>query len=140
MIWRADGCLLLARRPAGSHLAGKWEFPGGKCHDGESLEACIRREIREELGLEVQADERLATIEHVYPEKTVRLHFMACELRNGAAICHHDGQDSGWFRVEQLAGLDLAGADRQFADHLPAFELPALLTTEDTENGRTGEH
>ena len=69
---------LLATRPDGTHLAGHWEFPGGKMHAGETLAACIIRELEEELGVTVAEPVEIAVIEHAYPEKRIRLHFMRC--------------------------------------------------------------
>ncbi|OPZ25198.1 MAG: CTP pyrophosphohydrolase [Lentisphaerae bacterium ADurb.BinA184] len=111
-----DGRYLLGRRPAGSHLAGKWEFPGGKMHPGESREACILRELAEELGLEASRPRLLVTIEHAYPEKTVRLHFLRCQVAAGSAClpAEHDGV--GWFGLREAAALDLAPADRRFVE------------------------
>ena len=62
-----DGKLLLASRRPGSNLAGKWEFPGGKQRDGESLVDCIRRELLEELGLEITDALELFSLVHRYP-------------------------------------------------------------------------
>jgi 8-oxo-dGTP diphosphatase len=54
LIFRDDGALLIARRPPGGFMPGWWEFPGGKIEEGETPEACLAREIREELGVEVK--------------------------------------------------------------------------------------
>lgn len=77
------GKLLITQRPAGAHLAGCWEFPGGKREAGESFEECLRRELQEELGVEIQVISLLQEITHIYPEKTVRLRFFACRLLAG---------------------------------------------------------
>ncbi len=74
------GKLLLAQRLPGSHLAGLWEFPGGKRESGETFEACLVRELREELGVEVRPGERLLDLTHAYPTRTVRLVFLRCSL------------------------------------------------------------
>lgn len=75
IIWNADRSkLLIARRPEGTHVGGLWEFPGGKCEVGESVEAALRREIHEELGVEIEIIGRRPTIEHRYEHRTVRLH------------------------------------------------------------------
>ena len=111
-----DGQFLLASRPPGRHLEGKWEFPGGKVHDGETLEACICREISEELGLTIRDPVFLTTVEHRYQEKHVRLHFMVGVLTGEAEPICHDGQQAGWFSLARLTNLDLAPADRSFVD------------------------
>ncbi len=78
-----DGKLLLTQRYAGAHLGGLWEFPGGKRHPDETFEECLRRELREELGIEVEIHELVESVVHEYPEKTVLLKFFRCGwLRN----------------------------------------------------------
>src|SRR5438105_579613 len=72
------GKLLITQRYHDAHLGGLWEFPGGKREEGESFAKCLRRELNEELGIEVEIGELLETIEHVYPEKKVRLQFFRC--------------------------------------------------------------
>jgi 8-oxo-dGTP diphosphatase len=99
-------------------LAGCWEFPGGKCHAGETLAACIVREIEEELGVDVAAPEFLVTIDHTYPEKTIRLHFLRCRWPAAAAPHARDGQEFGWFSLPELRQLELAPADRRFVGWL----------------------
>jgi 8-oxo-dGTP diphosphatase len=79
----AGGRLLVQRRPRGSHLAGAWEFPGGKRRPGERGRACAERECREETGLEVAAGREIARVLHRYPDRTVALRFFACEVRGG---------------------------------------------------------
>ena len=72
--------LLVTRRLTGTHLSGLWEFPGGKCEAGESHEACLARELLEELGVRATVGRELLITEHAYPERTVRLHFRTCEI------------------------------------------------------------
>ena len=71
-----EGRYLIARRKAGVHLAGFWEFPGGKREAGETLEECLHRELREELNVRIHAPIPFQTVRHDYPEKTVELHFL----------------------------------------------------------------
>ncbi len=75
VIYQADGSYLLAQRPSGKVYAGYWEFPGGKVEPGESLDAAIKREIGEELGIEIHAAYPWITRTHVYEHASVRLHF-----------------------------------------------------------------
>ena len=75
--------LLIAQRPPGVHLEGLWEFPGGKREPGETYEACLLREIREELGCEVLVGSMLHESEHAYPEKCVRIRFFQCQVVSG---------------------------------------------------------
>ncbi len=78
-----DGSYLITRRPEGTHLEGCWEFPGGKRHPDETLEGCLAREIREEVGVEVAVGEKVMKVEHTYPEHSVRLHVFRCHLTAG---------------------------------------------------------
>jgi mutator protein MutT len=75
--------LLITQRLAGGHLAGLWEFPGGKVEPGETFERCLARELREELAIEAAVHELVEEILHSYPEKTVRLRFFRCSLLSG---------------------------------------------------------
>ena len=77
------GKLLIARRPEGKHMAGRWEFPGGKLERGESPEEAIEREIREELAVEIRAGRIYQAIAYSYPEKDVLLLFYAAALVSG---------------------------------------------------------
>ncbi len=76
-----DGKLLITQRPADAHLGGLWEFPGGKREPNETLPQCLVRELREELGIEVEVGASLESITHAYPEKTVRLQFFICRWK-----------------------------------------------------------
>jgi 8-oxo-dGTP diphosphatase len=75
VIFRADGRFLLAQRPPGKVYAGYWEFPGGKIEDGETAESALRRELREELGIEVRRAYPWITRDYDYPHAAVRLRF-----------------------------------------------------------------
>jgi 8-oxo-dGTP diphosphatase len=74
-----DGKLLIAQRHADAHLGGFWEFPGGKREPDETFEACLNRELREELGIEVSVGELIESLTHAYPDKTVHLKFYRCQ-------------------------------------------------------------
>jgi 8-oxo-dGTP diphosphatase len=80
---RRNGQLLLTRRMQGAHLAGYWEFPGGKVEDGEAPEQALVRECREECGIEVAVDDIVDVAFHRYPTKDVLLLFYACRLVAG---------------------------------------------------------
>ena len=85
LIW-SDGKVLCARRKAdAAHLPDIWEFPGGKCGEGEALEDCVRREVREEIGIEVRVTGRRATITHDYAVRIVTLHPFDCHIVGGEA-------------------------------------------------------
>lgn len=111
------GKLLLTQRPPGGHLAGLWEFPGGKREAGESFEDCLRRELREELGIEVEVGERLERLTHTYPERTVHLEFFRCRWlrREPQAIgC----ADLAWITRDQLMSYEFPAADARLLEKL----------------------
>src|SRR5438046_5092662 len=74
-----DGKLLITQRYPEAHLGGLWEFPGGKREPNESFPECLKRELAEELGIEVQPGEFVERISHAYPEKRVLLEFYRCK-------------------------------------------------------------
>lgn len=82
LVWR-DGRLLITRRLASVHLGGFWELPGGKCEPGEMPEACVVREVWEELGIRIRVRQRRPVVEHVYRERSVRLHPFDCDYLDG---------------------------------------------------------
>jgi mutator protein MutT len=119
-----DGHLLVTRRLKGTHLEGCWEFPGGKCDAGESLEACLVRELREELAVDAVVGDRILTTSHQYPERRVELHFFHCELRGDPVP--QMNQEMQWVSRDALATLKLPPADD---------ELVALLAGKVTDAG-----
>jgi 8-oxo-dGTP diphosphatase len=104
-----DGRFLLTRRLKGTHLAGTWEFPGGKCEPDEKPQECLRRELIEELAVDAQIGSRLLVTRHAYPERTVELHFFAAAL-SGEPVPQL-GQEMRWVLREELGSLDLPDAD-----------------------------
>jgi mutator protein MutT len=82
LLWK-DGKLLITKRPQGSHLAGFWEFPGGKQEPKESLEGCLEREIKEELGIAVKVQRHLLQVDHEYENKSISLHLFHCSIISG---------------------------------------------------------
>ena len=107
---REGGRYLITQRTQGSHLAGLWEFPGGKQKPGESLKECLKRELREELGVEVEVVEKLDTITWSYPEQTVVLHFFLCRLAGGE-LSSREGQALAWVAPEELSHYPSPPAD-----------------------------
>ena len=106
-----DGRFLVTRRQKGVHLEGYWEFPGGKCDAGESLDACLARELREELDVEARVGEEIFTTTHAYPDRRVELHFLQCELQGEPQP--QLGQDMRWVDRDELATLAFPPADAE---------------------------
>lgn len=111
-----DGRVLVTRRLEGSHLSGYWEFPGGKCELGETHEACLARELREELGVEARIGPEILVTEHAYPEKTVRLHFRRCEIDGPPRPLLN--QQMRWVSREEMRALSFPEADRTMIEML----------------------
>ena len=110
------GRYFVTRRQEGVHLEGFWEFPGGKCEQGESLEACLRRELREELGAEVVIGDEVFTVTHDYVDRAVELHFLACTFLNAPMPLL--GQQMRWVAREELRSLPFPPADEELIRRL----------------------
>lgn len=110
VVWR-DGRYLVARRLQGTHLAGLWEFPGGKCEPGESHEDCLRREIHEELGVDATIRGLLLSARHAYETREVELHFFACDLAGEPQA--RLGQELAWVAPADLDRLAFPEADAE---------------------------
>ncbi len=111
-ILRRDDLILLAQRPAGKHLALKWEFPGGKVEDGEVPEQAMTRELREELGCEVEIAAALERSFHTYDRGTVEMIPFVCQLAEGSPEPHpHEHAAIIWTDLKSLGSYDLAPAD-----------------------------
>jgi mutator protein MutT len=104
-----DGSFLVTRRLEGTHLAGMWEFPGGKIASGETHVQALEREIREELDAEVEVGPLVFEIEHKYAEHSISLHFYRCTLRGEPKPLL--GQQMKWVPRAELATLDFPPAD-----------------------------
>ena len=104
-----DGRFLVTKRQQGVHLEGYWEFPGGKCEAGESLDACLARELREELDVEAQVGEEVLVTTHPYADRSVELHFFRCDLKGEPRPLL--GQEMRWATREELATLEFPPAD-----------------------------
>ncbi|MDB9823286.1 8-oxo-dGTP diphosphatase MutT [Deltaproteobacteria bacterium] len=117
---KKDGRLLITRRPEGSHLAGKWEFPGGKQETHESLELCVERELKEELDIDVRAEKLLFTVQHEYETKLVTLHLFECTFLKGSPKAI-EGQKIRWVAPGHLRKDTFPPPDRKIIESL--FEL-----------------
>ncbi len=111
------GRILITRRPPGTHLAGYWEFPGGKQEQGEGLEDCLRREIEEELGLTVRVGRKLLAVEHEYASKIVSLHVFHCLPVAGRLIPKED-QEIRWVSPSELPAYRFPAPDRALIERL----------------------
>ncbi len=111
-----EGRYLITRRSEGTHLAGLWEFPGGKVGQAEALEAALRRELREELGVDSTVGELIETVTWTYPEKTVRILFFRCALHGEP--CPQEGQEMRWAEGPALSTYAFPDADRRLVERL----------------------
>jgi 8-oxo-dGTP diphosphatase len=111
-----DGVFLVTRRLAGTHLAGAWEFPGGKRETGETDVACLRREMREELGVAIERETLIMTSVHAYEEREVELRFYGCAIVGPPRPLL--GQQMRWAAREDLRTLPFPPADRDLIESL----------------------
>lgn len=118
----AGGRVLMAQRPKGKIAAGYWEFPGGKIEPGEAAEAALRRELQEELGVDIADIEPLIDFVHGYRDRRVRLQTYRCRVA-GEAPEGREGQALAWRAVDDL--LDLQPQLPTVAPILNALRLPA---------------
>ena len=116
-----DGAVLIAQRPPGKHMAGAWEFPGGKIAAGESEAEALSRELREEIGIEVRTARPVLTLTHDYPDKRVELLFWVVEAFDGEPA-GLEGQALKWVRRERLGEEPILPADRPFIEALQQLQ------------------
>ena len=116
---RREDRFFVTRRQQGVHLEGLWEFPGGKCDAGESLAACLVRELREELDVAATVGAEIFATTHTYPERSVELHFMRCTIDGEPQSIL--GQEIRWVPREDLKSLQFPPAD---AELIPLLANP----------------
>jgi 8-oxo-dGTP diphosphatase len=111
-----DGRILVTKRQAGTHLAGVWEFPGGKCDPGEPLAACMARELREELAIDARIGKEVFAVTHDYADRRVELHFLRCTaVDEPVAVL---GQEIRWLRRDELNQYEFPPADAELIERL----------------------
>jgi 8-oxo-dGTP diphosphatase len=115
----ARGRVLIAQRPPGKHMAGYWEFPGGKIAPGESSEAALARELAEELGVSLRRCHPLLQLRHDYPDRVVELDVFVVDDYGGEPA-GLEAQALKWVAAAQLAGEALLPADRPIIEALNA--------------------
>lgn len=108
-----DGRVLIAQRPPGKHMAGRWEFPGGKVAAGESEGEALARELREELGVQVTASRPFMRLSHEYDDRNVELSMWLVDAFTGDPL-GLDGQAVKWIAPVRLLDEDILEADRPF--------------------------
>ena len=111
------GRVLIAQRPEGKHMAGWWEFPGGKVGAGETDREALVRELREELGVEVRPDGEVMSLSHDYPDRIVDLVLIRATVTHGEPRSL-DGQALKWVDCQNLGRERLLPADAPFVDAL----------------------
>jgi 8-oxo-dGTP diphosphatase len=104
-----DDRFLVTLRPAGTHLAGHWEFPGGKCMPSETHAEALRRELYEELDIVGIVHDCMHTVTHTYPERSVELHFYRCDFDGEPKPMM--GQGMRWVSRDELGALRFPEAD-----------------------------
>jgi len=114
------GKVLVCQRKDDDDLGGFWEFPGGKCEDGETLEQCLARELEEEIGIRARPVARLATIEHDYPHALIRLHPFVC-LHESGEVEHRECQASHWIDPPLLRDYRFPPANETLIEEAIAY-------------------
>lgn len=109
--------IFLARRSENMPHPGSWEFPGGKVKPGEKRTEAIKRELFEELGIDVSVIKVLETVKWQYPEKKIGLVPIICEIRSGE-IHPQEHDNTGWFSLEEMKEIHMLEADREIVKQL----------------------
>jgi 8-oxo-dGTP diphosphatase len=117
-----DGRFLVTRRQHGVHLAGMWEFPGGKIDPGETHVSALRRELREELDTDVVVGELVFDVTHEYPDRAIAIYFYRCTLLGAPQPLL--GQEMRWVARGELSSLGFPPADEELITLLTAADAP----------------
>lgn len=121
-ILKKDNKILIAKRKEG-HLANKWEFPGGKLESNESPEECLKRELREEFGIDTKIGKLVATSIYEYPHIKIKLMAYEVEYITGEFRLN-DHQEIIWVSKEDLSNYDLAPADIPIVKKIISYSNP----------------
>ncbi|MCB9358081.1 MAG: A/G-specific adenine glycosylase [Calditrichaeota bacterium] len=116
-IVRKNGRILITKRPEQGMLGGLWEFPGGKQERGETLEECVRREMQEELAIDVEVGAHFISVKHAYTHFKITLHCFDCKHIGGDLQLIH-AADAKWVRPHELANYAFPKADRVVLEKL----------------------
>ncbi len=123
VITDSEGKVLACRRGEGRHLAGLWEFPGGKVDEGETPEAALARELKEELGVSVTVGEMLeAVVEWTDGVVSIRLAGYWCRISDGEPVAL-EHEELRWCKVSALAGLEWAEADVPLVEEVSNLKI-----------------
>ncbi|MBS0908808.1 8-oxo-dGTP diphosphatase MutT [Tatumella sp. JGM118] len=114
--------IFLTRRSSSSHMANKWEFPGGKIEKDETADQALKRELMEETGIEVLSAQAIGQADHTYEDVHVTLHFFLVEQWQGEPW-GKEGQPHRWVRQEALIAEEFPPANHQLVSRLVAGEL-----------------
>ncbi|HCE80610.1 MAG TPA: 8-oxo-dGTP diphosphatase MutT [Thermodesulfobacterium commune] len=105
-----DGKVLVVKRPTDKKRGGFWEFPGGKVEAGESLQEALRRELKEELGIEVRVGEVLEKIRYIYPDEEIELYLLSVAVNRDLDL--KESLEVKWVDLQELENLELCPADK----------------------------
>ena len=114
---KRDGRVLICQRKTDDTLGDFWEFPGGKCEPGESLQECLARELMEEVAIKARVVRKLTPIEHDYPDVCVRLHPFLCEHLEGEATAIECPRTK-WVEASELSGYQFPPANESLLEEV----------------------
>lgn len=112
LIWNQEGKILIDKRQAGGTFGGLWEFPGGKKEIDETIQACIKREILEELGIEISVEEHLITVDHNYTEVRITLEVYHCRYLQGTPQTI-ECDEFRWVTLDEIGQFTFPKANEQ---------------------------
>ena len=106
-----DDKFFIAQRNKNKHMGLSWEFPGGKVEEGESFQMALKREIKEELNIEIDVKDKLGEENYQDEKINVKLHYFICSILQGK-ICLNEHEDSAWISKDEFLNYDFAEGDR----------------------------